>query len=588
MDVCGPTPDVCNPINLTHAGKSTLLQVALDNIRQGVVVFDSDLRILAQNKPFINLLESEQLTDARRESLIHCITHLADATSTGRERLLASIIASTTQGGEPLNDAVQVEMMQGPPLSARLKLVAEGRWSLQVEAALESATSGPDLTSLDPLTSLPNRGVLGHRLVQACAAVRAEGGSLAVLLVDLDRFKSVNDTLGHPVGDMLLQTVAERLLSAVRVDDLVSRIGGDEFAIILVNQAETEAASAAARIVELMKRPFLLRGHLVNIGASVGIALTPQDASDPDTLLIQADLALYQAKANGRSAFSFFRPELQEHAQARRTLEQELRKALMLRQYELHYQPQIDVDTGKLSGFEALLRWRHPTRGLINPAAFMPLLEELGLILPVGEWVLRTACVEAMRWPGELSVAVNVAAAQFGSDRLIAAVQSALAASGLSPRRLEIEVTETALLHHGDATRAALHLLRDLGVRIAMDEFGTGYSSMSHLRSFPFDRIKIDRSFLDGAAVNGNDAAIVRTIAGLGVILGMRTTAEGVETAEQLEQIRSHGCTEVQGYLLGRPVPENELSAVITAFSGRTGAFAAADQLLSSIGIQAA
>lgn len=588
MGVCGPMPDACKALSPIYAGESTLLQVALDSIRQGVVVFDSDLRILAQNKPFSYLLEGEKLADADRDSLIECIALLADVTSAGRERLLALIMASTTQGGEPPNDAVQVEMGRGPPLHATLRLVAEGRWSLQVEVAPGSATSGPDLASLDPLTGLPNRGVLGLRLVQACSAVRAEGGSLAVLVVDLDRFKSVNDTLGHPVGDMLLRTVAERLLSAVRVDDLVTRIGGDEFAIILVNQGESEAASAAARIVELMKRPFLLRGHLVNIGASVGIALAPQDASDPDTLLIQADLALYKAKANGRSAFSFFRPELQEHAQARRTLEQELRKALMLRQYELYYQPQIDVDTGKLSGFEALLRWRHPTRGLINPAAFMPLLEELGLILPVGEWVLRTACVEAMRWPGELSVAVNVAAAQFGSDRLIATVESALVASGLPAQRLEIEVTETALLHHGNATRAALHLLRNLGVRIAMDEFGTGYSSMSHLRSFPFDRIKIDRSFVDGAAVNGNDAAIVRTIAGLGVILGMRTTAEGVETAEQLEQIRSHGCTEVQGYLLGRPVPEKELSAVITAFGSRTVVSPASDQLLSSIGNQAA
>ena len=588
MDVSGPMPDACDTTIPVCAGELNLLQVALDSVSQGLVIFDSDLRILAQNKPFRYLLEGEKPADADLDSPVMCITHLANVTSAGRERLLALIKASITQGETPANDVIQVQTGRGPPLHVKLELVAEGRWSLQVEAARGNATSGPDLTSLDPLTGLPNRGVLGLRLVQACSAVRAEGGSLAVLVVDLDRFKSVNDTLGHPVGDMLLRTVAERLLSAVRVDDLVSRIGGDEFAITLVNQGESEAASAAARIVELMKRPFLLRGHLVNIGASVGIALAPQDASDPDTLLIQADLALYKAKANGRSAFSFFRPELQEHAQARRTLEQELRKALMLRQYELFYQPQIDVDTGKLSGFEALLRWRHPTRGLINPAAFMPLLEELGLILPVGEWVLRTACVEAMRWPGELSVAVNVAAAQFGSDRLIATVESALAASGLPAQRLEIEVTETALLHHGNATRAALHLLRNLGVRIAMDEFGTGYSSMSHLRSFPFDRIKIDRSFVDGAAVNGNDAAIVRTIAGLGVILGMRTTAEGVETAEQLEQIRSHGCTEVQGYLLGRPVPEKELSAVITAFDSGTEVSPASNQLPNSIGSQAA
>lgn len=588
MDFSGPTPEAGEAGKSISASGASLLQAALDSMHQGIVLFDSDLRILAHNRPFMDLLGSERLVHVDQNKLTECLALLGGLTSTGRE-LLEALVTETTMKGAILADhAIRLETGQGPPMYARLKPVADGRWSLQLETAPVKTMPGPDLTSLDPLTGLPNRGVLGHSLVQACADVRAEGGSLAVLVVDLDRFKSVNDTLGHPVGDMLLRTVSERLKSVVRADDLVSRIGGDEFAIVLMRQAEKDAASAAARIVELMKRPFLLRGHLVNIGASVGIALAPHDASDADTLLIQADLALYQAKANGRGSFSFFRPELQERAQARRTLEQELRKALMLRQYELYYQPQIDVDTGKLSGFEALLRWKHPTRGLINPAAFVPLLEELGLILPVGEWVLRTACLEAMRWPHELSVAVNVAAPQFESDRLTATVAAALATSGLPAHRLEIEVTETALLHNGDATRAALHVLRDMGVNIAMDEFGTGYSAMSQLRSFPFDRIKIDRSFVDGAAVNGNDAAIVRTIAGLGVILGMRTTAEGVETAEQLEQIRSHGCTEVQGYLLGRPVPETELNAVITAFAGTTGVSAMPDPSTLSMGSQAA
>ena len=588
MDSSGPMPGTGGVEIPPYAERDTLLQAALDSVSQGIAVFDADLRILAQNRLFMNMIGSARRTDVDQSNLTECLTLLPGLTPAGDRQLQALIREAAAKGGTSMGNAIHLEMGHGPPLCIKLVLVAEGRWSLQLESAPANVTSDPDLTSLDPLTGLPNRSLLGRRLVQACSELTDVGKPSAVLAVDLDRFKNVNDTLGHPIGDLLLQTVAQRLQSVVRADDLVSRVGGDEFIIVLVDQGEKEAAAAATRIVELMKRPFLLRGHLVNIGASVGIALAPQDASDADALLSQADLALYQAKANGRGTFSFFRPELQEHAQARRTLEQELRKALMLRQYELYYQPQIDVDTGKLSGFEALLRWKHPTRGLINPAAFVPLLEELGLILPVGEWMLRTACVEAMRWPVELSVAVNIAAAHFEGDRLTATVAAALAASGLPAHRLEIEVTETALLHNGDATRAALHILQDMGVNVAMDEFGTGYSSMSQLRSFPFDRIKIDRSFVDGASINGNDAAIVRAIAGLGVILGMRTTAEGVETAEQLEQIRAHGCTEVQGYLLGRPVPETELGAVITALSSTTGVSAAVDRSTHSIGSQAA
>jgi diguanylate cyclase (GGDEF)-like protein len=455
--------------------------------------------------------------------------------------------------------------MSGIARGTELGLVAVGPRGTAGARDNVQVTSTPDPAFLDYLTNLPTRAVFGRSLGEYCAGVGAGLGSLAVLVVDLDRFKTVNDTLGHPIGDTLLRTVAERLQSAVRSGDLVCRIGGDEFAILQMHAAADDAAAAAGRIVDLLKRPFLLQGHLLNIGASVGIALAPRDSADPDKLLMQADLALYQAKKNGRGNFSFFRPELQERAEARRVLEGELRRALMLRQYELHYQPQIDVGTGKLTGFEALLRWRHPKQGILSPASFVPLLEELGLMLPVGDWVLRTACAEAMQWPGELSVSVNVAGSQFESDRLLPAVAGALTSSGLQPHRLEVEVTEAALLHHGAAARDALRRLRELGVRIAMDEFGSGYSTISQLRTFSFDRIKMDRSFVGSPAANRHDAAIVRTIAGLGQALGMRTTAEGIETAEQLEQIRAHGCTEVQGYFVGRPVAAHELEAVITA-----------------------
>jgi diguanylate cyclase (GGDEF)-like protein len=460
-----------------------VLQAALDSVPLGLAVFDHDLQILAQNKQFFELLGGAPSTNLHQNNLLDVLT----STGTSASSLSKQIPAFCSQGinrGPQSSSTIHFKTTHGRQLSAKITPACEGYWTLQLEKASRAVPPSNASASVDPLTGLPNRGVLQERLVQACQDVTMSKGSVAVLLVDLDRFKSVNDTLGHPIGDALLRTVAERMRSAVRTDDLVSRIGGDEFAIILMDQPEEDAASTAARIVELMKRPFLLRGHLVNIGCSVGIALAPQDTTDADTLLIQADLALYQAKANGRGTFSFFRPELQERAQARRTLEQELRKALMLRQYELYYQPQIDVGTGGLIGFEALLRWRHPTRGLVNPAAFVPLLEELRLIMPVGEWVLRTACAEAVRWPGDLSVAVNVAASQFESDRFVPIVAAALAASGLPSHRLEIEVTETALLHHGDATRAALHALREMGVHIAMDEFGTGYSSMSQLRAF--------------------------------------------------------------------------------------------------------
>jgi diguanylate cyclase (GGDEF)-like protein len=532
---------------------------ALAGAVDGVVaVFDGRGEILIVNERFISQLGLKASAGERLSEVLVQSPRL----SFEARRALEELIGQPPNGATKKLEAFVLNRLSGETFTVEVKAVAPDRtlFLLQPEAA---QPEGPAHAQLDPLTGLLSRIVLRQTLAGASA-----GTSFALMLIDLDRFKAVNDTLGHPIGDALLRTVAERLRSIVRAEDLIARVGGDEFAIVRIaqnEQNEQNVAALAARIVDLLARSFILNGHLVNIGASVGITLAPQDAADPDSLLVQADLALYQAKANGRSTFCFFRPEMRQRAQARRDLELELRKALMLRQFELHYQPQVDLATNRLVGFEALLRWRHPTRGLLGPSAFVPVLEELGLIVPVGEWVLQTACSTAASWSNQLSVAVNISAAQFESDRLVASVMGALEASGLPPDQLEVEVTESALIRNGETTRGALKSLRELGVHVAIDDFGTGYSSLTQLRSFPFDRIKIDRSFISGAAVSSDDTAIVKAITGLGASLGMRTTAEGVETVEQLEQIRAHGCSQVQGYLLGRPVPQSELHDLIKA-----------------------
>ena len=467
-------------------------------------------------------------------------------------------------------------------------------------ARREAEARAERLARVDPLTGLPNRLLFRERLAEAVARAEpggGDGGSAAdaVLCLDLDRFKSVNDTLGHTVGDALLAAVAGRLRSAVRDTDTVARLGGDEFAILQAGATSSsssgrqpwDAAALAERLVDLVGRAYLVEGHLVNVGASVGIAVLGGDGgggrADPDRALREADLALYRAKAEGRGTFRLFEPGMGARAQARRALELDLRRALALRELELHYQPQTNLATGRISGLEALLRWRHPGRGLVPPADFVPLAEEVGLIVPFGEWVLRTACRETARWPGDLSLAVNLSPVQFASPNLVAAVTSALAASGLPARRLELEITESVLLEESETVLATLHQLRDLGARVAMDDFGTGYSSLSYLRSFPFDKIKIDRSFVRGlspspgdgggeqaaaAAGAGECAAIVRAIAGLGASFGMATTAEGVETEEQLRRIRDEGCTEAQGFLVSRPVPAGEIDALLAAVNG--------------------
>jgi diguanylate cyclase (GGDEF)-like protein len=417
----------------------------------------------------------------------------------------------------------------------------------------------------DLLTGLPNRAVLREELERGLAANR-RGESLALLCLDLDRFKPVNDTYGHAAGDELLRQVAERLRECVRETDIVARMGGDEFAVVQRGALQPDVSTRLARrIIDVLTRPFEVDGHVVHIGTSVGVAMAPTDGEDSETLLRHADLALYRAKSDGRGQLSYFEPGMNQRVEARRGLENALREAITAQRLELAYQPRYAADDQRLLGVEALLRWNHPQRGAIAPSEFVPLAEETGLIVPIGRVVLERACRDALAWPAHVTVAVNVSAVQFARGTLVADVTHALAESGLSARRLELEITESTMFKDPTRVLGALHTLRERGVRIAMDDFGTGYSSLSHLRSFPFDHLKIDRSFVRDVAERADLQAIIRGIATLAQGLGMQTTAEGVETLDQLAAVRSLGCDAIQGFLLARPMPAAEVGRLQTS-----------------------
>ncbi|WP_246215985.1 putative bifunctional diguanylate cyclase/phosphodiesterase [Microvirga makkahensis] len=419
----------------------------------------------------------------------------------------------------------------------------------------------------DALTELPNRILFRERLEAALADLPRHGGELGLLCLDLDNLKLVNDTLGHPAGDEFLREAASRLRHCLPAGDLVARLGGDEFAILHFNmEGIQDTLALAARVVEAFNRPFAIQRQQIVSGASVGIATAPANGTTTDVLLRNADMALYCAKAGGGRTYRLFDVEMDNRLQAKQVMEQDLRQAFVEGQLDLHYQPIISLLEGRITGCEALLRWRHPVHGHIPPAEFVPLAEDIGLIEPIGEWVLHRACREAATWPEGIRVAINLSPAQFNSGKLVDCVSSALSCSALDPGRLELEITESVLLLKNEATMTALHRLRDLGVQIAMDDFGTGYSSLSYLRSFPFDKIKIDRSFVHELGENKQSTAIIRAITGLGKSLESTTVAEGIETIEQLEHLRADGCDEVQGFLLSRPVPAAELKQLLATW----------------------
>jgi diguanylate cyclase (GGDEF)-like protein/PAS domain S-box-containing protein len=422
----------------------------------------------------------------------------------------------------------------------------------------------------DGLTNLPNREFFQERLKQALEQGASGDRRVAVMCIDLDLFKNVNDSFGHPMGDRLLQAVAERLQAEVRGSNLAARLGGDEFAAILPGAVSPNEASAiAARLIRVLSQPYDVDGQELVIGASVGIALSPGDGASSEDLMRNADMALYRAKQDGGGVHRFFEKEMDRQAQKRRDLEHDLRRAFAHGEFELHYQPLVDVASNRISGFEALLRWCHPEKGMISPADFIPVAEDIGLIVPLGEWVLREACAEAAKWPDDIKIAVNLSAVQFRSRNLVQMVVSALAQSGLKPTRLELEITESIFLAETEANLATLHQLRALGISISMDDFGTGYSSLSYLRSFPFDKIKIDRSFVKDLANRSDCVAIVRAISGLGRSLNITTTAEGVETTDQLDWLRAEGCNQVQGFLFSAARPASEIEELLLRFGAR-------------------
>ena len=439
--------------------------------------------------------------------------------------------------------------------------------SLDADLTCISLVPGAETVIADPsaarddLTNLVRRNEFTDALSR-CLAINPGAGHVAVHCLDLDRFKMINDTLGHGTGDDLLRKVADRLRAACRKEDVIARLGGDEFAILQPDIAHPDDAhTLAARIVDLVGRTYVLNAHTINIGVSVGVALN-QANLQPRDLIRNADVALYEAKRAGRGRYEMFKDIMANALQERRELEIDLRRSLALKQFTLNYQPFVDVANKQVKGFEALLRWCHPVRGNVPPLAFIPLAEETGLIVKIGDWVIKTACAEAASWDNDCIIAVNVSPLQLKADNIVKIVTSALAQSGLAPTRLEIEITESALLDDTQNVLTTLGALRDLGVRISMDDFGTGYSSLSYLQKFPFDKIKIDRSFVTDAGADSE--AILRAVSGLGKTLGMQITAEGVETIEQFDRISNQSCTHVQGFLTGRPMAAEHVRQFLT------------------------
>jgi diguanylate cyclase (GGDEF)-like protein len=414
------------------------------------------------------------------------------------------------------------------------------------------------LAHYDALTDLPNRVLLREQVERELKRT-SRGEPFALLYIDIDEFKGINDSLGHHVGDELLKDVASRIKGCIREADLVARLGGDEFAVIQTNAGNVaDVVEFVARIHEAIRRPYHCLGHHLSTDASIGIALAPRDGTDLEQLIKSADLAMYAAKADGRRTYRFFEAAMDASAKARLKMQQDLRQALVDGGFEIHYQPIVDLRHDEVTGCEALLRWRHPERGIVSPAEFIPVAEDTGLIIELGDWVLKTACAEAAGWPDHVRLAVNVSPVQLKCQTLALKIASALAASGLRASRLELEITEAVLIRDDEAALAILHQLRAIGVRIALDDFGTGYSSLSYLKRFPFDKIKIDRSFVSDIAEIDGSSAIVQAVVNIAAARNMTTTAEGVETLAQRERLRSLGCTEMQGYLFSaaRPGPE--------------------------------
>jgi diguanylate cyclase (GGDEF)-like protein len=563
-------------VKMDSSNKEILLDTVLNNLSQGVLMFDSETRLVFCNQRYLEMYKLSPEVAKPGCTLRDLLNHRMQAgTFSGNPEEYVVRLLQGVAGGTTSCDMLKLN--DGRAFCIVNKSMPGGGWIATHEDITERQRTEERIVHMaghDALTDLPNRILLRERLEHELKRVK-RGECLAVLCLDLDQFKSVNDTLGHPVGDELLRVVADRLRGCTREPDTIARLGGDEFAIIMTAlQQPTDAAALSRRVRESIAKPYLIEGHQIVVDISIGISVAPIDGVAPDQLLKNADMALYGAKADGRGTYRFFEPEMDARMKARRELEMDLRKALSNEEFELYYQPLVNLQTNEISAYEALLRWHHPVRGLISPSEFIPVAEETGLIIPLGEWVLRTACQQTANWPDDVKVAVNLSPAQLKSRNVVQLVMSALEESGIAGSRLQLEITESVLMQNTFATLATLHELRKIGVQIAMDDFGTGYSSLSYLRSFPFDKIKIDRSFIEDLSNGAEPLAIVHAVAGLAKCLNMISTAEGVETQQQLEKLQSVGCTEMQGYLFSRARPAAEIEQLFMSPAEEAGSAA--------------
>lgn len=543
---------------------------AINNMPQALLMFDSQARLVICNHRYIEMYGLSPDFVRPGQDLRDILRHrMAQGTFSGDPDEYAQNVSAMIARGE--TSSMITELPDGRTISIVNRPMANGGWVATHEDITERRKAEHKIAHMarhDALTDLPNRVLLRERLAEALAKDN-NGKRLAVFCLNLDNFKNVNDTLGHPIGDELLKCVAERLRDCVHDSCTVARIGGDEFAIILPNLRQIDSAAILAQqMCEAIRAPCDLSGHVLLTDTSIGIAVAPSDGTEPDELLKNADLALNLAKAGGHGTYRFFEPGMDACIKERRALESDLCKALIGGEFILHYQPILNLADNCISCCEALVRWQHPERGLIAPADFIPVAEEIGLIVPLGEWVLRKACADAANWPDGVKVAVNLSPIQVGSAKLVPTVIGALASSGLPANRLELEITESVMMQNTEATLATLHRLRELGVKISMDDFGTGFSALSYLIRFPFDKLKIDRCFIND--LSHDDAlTIVRAVTTMAASLGMITTAEGVETAEQFDQIRMLGCSEVQGHYIGRPQPIETVARLIAEYLPR-------------------
>lgn len=545
--------------NDRFATQNMRFEAALNNMAQGLMMFDSAGKLVITNRQIAALygmpwekwaVSALGMTAPQTMQLAYDLTSVGVKNRAQIKAELQSILERRATG------KIVFERSNGRTFCASCAPMTDGGFVLTFEDITENRRIENQISHMahyDALTDLPNRAVFYTRM-EELLRFGPESAAFAVFSLDLDRFKGVNDTLGHPIGDRLLQAAAARMLRCVRDTDTVARLGGDEFAILQITfDKPADISMLASRIIETVGAPYQFDGQQIMVGASVGIALAPADGTDPDQLIKNADLALYRCKADGGSVYRFFEAEMDARMRERSALELDLRKAIMNGEFTLNYQAVVNIETGKVTVCEALIRWHHAERGWVAPMDFIPIAEETGLIVPIGEWVLNQACAEAAHWPDGVVVAVNVSPAQFKSADFVQVIATALAKSRLPASRLEIEITELVLMQDNESALASLHRIKELGVSIAMDDFGTGYSSLGYLRSFPFDRIKIDQSFIRDLSKDKESLAILRAVVGLGRSLGIVTTAEGVETRDQLEVLRTEGCTDAQGYLFSRP-----------------------------------